>query len=98
MGWVCIDNVNTKECTEPLPKEGTSSGRATPYFVKAQGAKTAIPYYSGPGYSYAAAGSIKEDGKFTILEDRYDASGNLWGRLKSGVGWVCIDNSKVKPE
>ena len=97
VGWVCIDNANTKEYTEPS-KEGTSSGRATPYLVTAQGAKEAIPYYSGPGYGYAAAGYIKEDGKFTILEDKYDSQGNLWGRLKSGVGWVRIDNSKVKPE
>ena len=26
----------------------------------------------------------------TISESIYDANNNLWGKLKSGVGWICV--------
>ena len=46
--------------------------------------------YSGPGYGYDYAHSIGEDGVFTIVEEKSDLYGNLWGRLKSGAGWVDL--------
>ena len=46
--------------------------------------------YSGPGYGYDYAHSIGEDGVFTIVEEKSDVYGNLWGRLKSGAGWVDL--------
>lgn len=39
----------------------------------------------GPGTSYAAVGSVSKGGVYTIIETK-----NGWGRLKSGVGWICL--------
>ncbi len=32
-------------------------------------------------------------GTYTIVEEKYDEHNNLWGKLKSGVGWICIKDS-----
>lgn len=48
------------------------------------------PIYNGPGYDYACVGTIRQAGIYTIMEEAWDASGNLWGRLKSGVGWIDV--------
>lgn len=45
---------------------------------------------SGPGSQYDLAQTIDEDGVFTIVEESYDSNINLWGRLKSGAGWVQL--------
>ena len=29
-------------------------------------------------------------GVYTIVKETYDASGNHWGKLKSGAGWICL--------
>lgn len=46
--------------------------------------------YVDPGYYGDVAETIDEDGVFTIVEEQIDAYGNLWGRLKSGAGWVPV--------
>ena len=40
---------------------------------------------SGPGTKYKRTGHITDHGIYTIVE----SSGN-WGKLKSGVGWICL--------
>lgn len=53
-------------------------------------------YHEGPGFRYPVAGMFGELGIFTIVEECRDSDGNLWGRLKSGAGWVCLtDPAKV---
>lgn len=55
-----------------------------------------IPLYAdtaicgGPGHDYGVAQVLEEDGMFTIVEEAWDPDGNLWGRLKSGAGWVLL--------
>jgi hypothetical protein len=31
-------------------------------------------------------------GAYTIVEEQYDAYGNLWGKFKSGAGWICLQS------
>ena len=31
------------------------------------------------------------------MEESTDADGNLWGRLKSGLGWVCLTEPALAP-
>ena len=50
------------------------------------------PIYSGPGYGYSYVGTVEEAGVYTIVEEKYDGAGDLWGRLKSGVGWVNLSH------
>ena len=61
---------------------------ALPYLIRV--AEPPVPYYAGPGYGYEIAGWIEEAGVFTIVEEAYD--GTAWGHLKSGAGWVCLDD------
>ena len=46
---------------------------------------------TGPGTEYESRGFIKP-GVYTIRKGRQvDSDGRTWGRLKSGVGWICLD-------
>lgn len=49
--------------------------------------------YTAPGGSFS--GYVGEDDIYTIVEEAYDDDGNLWGRLKSGIGWVWIGDIAV---
>ena len=46
--------------------------------------------YAGPGYDFAVVDGLTEDGTFTIVDQAWDGAGNLWGKLKSGAGWVFL--------
>ncbi len=46
--------------------------------------------YSGPGYDYGFVGTVQERGVYTIVAETTDSDGNLWGKLKSGIGWVDL--------
>lgn len=41
---------------------------------------------SGPGTGYAVVGKISDKGAYTII-----AISENWGKLKSDLGWICID-------
>ncbi|MBE6966829.1 MAG: hypothetical protein E7444_00110 [Ruminococcaceae bacterium] len=53
------------------------------------------PIYSGPSYDDGHAGVVGTDGTYTIVEERWDDEGNLWGRLKSGAGWVNLTDEEI---
>ena len=46
--------------------------------------------YDGPGYDYVFVDTVRQRGTYTIVEEAADTEGNLWGRLKSGIGWVDL--------
>lgn len=46
--------------------------------------------YAGPGYDFGIAQILSEDGTFTIVAQEWDQADNLWGKLKSGAGWVFL--------
>lgn len=49
-------------------------------------------YYLNPNmpeYEYDYAQWLSA-GSYVIVEERYDEDYNLWGRLESGEGWVCL--------
>ena len=50
----------------------------------------AVPIFGGPSYDEIPLRVVEEDGVYTIVEEVSDAEGNLWGRLKSGAGWVDL--------
>lgn len=52
--------------------------------------------FSGPSYDEFCVGTVKEAGTYTIVEEVDDGEGHLWGRLKSGAGW--IDLTHVRDE
>lgn len=46
--------------------------------------------FSGPSYDEFCVGTVREKGVYTIVEEVDDGEGHLWGRLKSGAGWVDL--------
>lgn len=59
-----------------------------PYLQKIQ--QEDQPIFDGPGYEFNNAGMVREAGVYTIVEEKWGAEGHLWGRLKSGAGWVDL--------
>lgn len=49
-----------------------------------------VPIFDGPGLFYGASRLIGEDGIYTIVENCAGEEGEVWGRLKSGLGWVNL--------
>jgi uncharacterized protein YgiM (DUF1202 family) len=43
----------------------------------------------GPGVSNPVVGMIKDQGKYTIIQEQ-----NGWGKLKSGAGWINLAYTK----
>jgi len=42
----------------------------------------------------AKVGSITDQGVYTIVQEKQGSGASLWGRLKSGVGWISLDYVK----
>lgn len=48
------------------------------------------PIFDAPGYDAGYVSTVREAGVYTIVGEALDEEGNLWGRLKSGAGWVDL--------
>ncbi|MDI9504745.1 MAG: hypothetical protein QM271_01410 [Bacillota bacterium] len=72
-------------------------------WVRLSDSSSGVPYttplgaeekiYSGPGFAYGYVKTVGEDGVYTIVKETYCSDGYLWGKLKSGVGWVRLSDS-----
>lgn len=81
----------TEKTTEPAETEAEAG---LPYLQRIDRADQSI--YEGPGYDYVFVGTVRERGTYTIVEESWDHEGNLWGKLKSGAGWV--DLTEIRSE
>ena len=66
----------------------TAPERVPPYTVDIH--RPDFPIWDGPGYDYSLIVTVEEAGVYTIVEEEVDAEGNLWGQLKSGIGWIDL--------
>ena len=64
----------------------------TPYRVKVTLENVFLR--KGPGLSYARNGVLPK-GVYTIVAHGYGQGASLWGKLKSGAGWVSLDSVAV---
>ncbi|MCQ5127512.1 amidase [Blautia producta] len=48
----------------------------------------------GPGTNYDRTGQFTGKGIFTIVQESKGAGATLWGKLKSGAGWISLDFAK----
>ena len=71
---------------DPVPTAEPSP--TLPYLQQIDRADQSV--YAGPGYDYCFAGTVRERGTYTIVEEAVDHEGSLWGKLKSGIGWVNL--------
>lgn len=62
----------------------------SPYLVRISA--TSLNIRKGPSTSYEKVGSVAKGGVFTIVEEN---DNKTWGKLKSGVGWICITDTYV---
>lgn len=78
--------------TEP-PTEAPTEPEFERYYLEIRAGQE---IYSGPGYDHRFVAVVEESGTYTIVEERYDRDDNLWGRLRSGVGWVNVTEITYK--
>ena len=91
--------VSTQETTVPpettLPPQTTAPVTTAPYTIRIEDPETYI--HSGPALAHDVTALVEEAGAYTIVEEATDADGNLWGKLKSGLGWVCLTDPPLAP-
>jgi len=54
-----------------------------------------VTVYSGIGFEYVSVGSVSDKDYPEIVEMREGKESRLWGRLKSGAGWIPLDKTKI---
>ena len=73
----------------------TSDGKTTTtdnvkYLPYKQKIRMGASLYAGPGTEFTWRKTTDEEGVFTIVAEIPDAYGEMWGKLKSGSGWVSL--------
>lgn len=63
------------------------AAQTTSYKVKVT--DNALNIRSGAGVNNKIVGRITDHGIYTITEEK-TVSGQVWGKLKSGAGWICL--------
>ena len=79
-GVVKESAIETKNTTPSTPTNSNYQIKVT---------SNALNIRRGPGTNYSIMGCITDYGVYTIVE-----VSNNWGRLKSGLGWICLDYTK----
>ena len=72
----------------PAPTPSTNSS----YTVTLSGSDEV---FKQPSRYSAFVQTIGLSGIYTIVEEAYDDMGNLWGKLKSGIGWVLLSEATI---
>lgn len=69
-----------------------NESNSTPYTVKID-VPFEVSIYEGPGYNYTIVGHLEQPNTYTIVEETSsDNYSNWWGRLKSGKGWINLED------
>ena len=95
--------------TEPITEPIRLPLNEVPYTTQLSAARD---IHNGPGNDYTYTRDVGLTTIYTIVEEKYDSYGNLWGKLKSGIGWVqlsgrlpesnyirtCLDCGRSEPD
>jgi hypothetical protein len=65
-----------------------------PYLVKVTA--SVLNIRKGAGTNFAVVGAIRDQGTYTIIGEAKGQGASLWGKLKSGAGWISLDYAKKK--
>lgn len=68
---------------------GGTSTSFKPYLVRVT--TDVLNIRKGAGTNYGTNGAIRDKGTYTIVEEATGAGATLWGKLKSGAGWISLD-------
>lgn len=77
------------------PKIWNQKLRGIEFPCKIELISTPLPVYAGGGYEYVKVEFLSYDDYPEIVEIREDKESRLWGRLKSGAGWVPLSETKI---
>ena len=72
----------------------TNTGRQLPYSVRVL--IDDLNIRKGPGTNYDKTGKQTGKGVFTIVKESAGKGAAVWGRLKSGAGWIALEDEWVK--
>lgn len=75
-----------KPAPAPAPSKDTS--------YKVQVSIPNLNIRKGPGTNYDRTGQFTGKGIFTIVQESKGEGATLWGKLKSGAGWISLDFAK----
>ncbi len=88
--------VNAKLDGEPVPEpQPTPQSIPDGYTVKVT--TDCLRIRKGPGTNFGIAGQITDRGTYTIVKESTGQGANLWGKLKSGAGWISLDYTSKNP-
>ena len=79
------NKMTAKEDTEEVESQ-------CPYLVKVTA--DCLNIHKGAGVDTAKVGKITDYGVYTVVEERQGSGASLWGKLKSGVGWIALEYVK----
>lgn len=68
-----------------------ATGNANSYMVKV--IANGLNIRKDAGVAHAVTGVIRDKGVYTIVAEK-TISGQKWGKLKSGAGWICLAYTK----
>lgn len=86
IGWVDVTGMDFSQIQEEAVPAETSG--ELPYLVRVDRFEQAV--FQGPGFDYGLVDMLVKRGEYTIVEESVDYEGNLWGKLKSGIGWLNL--------
>ena len=96
------EDMSYREEDLPIPEEPAettappeTSEPSGDYVLRIEDPETMI--YAAPGFTNEVTALVEEAGAYTIVEEQRDRDGNLWGKLKSGIGWVCLTDPALAP-
>ncbi len=81
------DSAEKEEEEEPEIEMEAEKGEL-PYTIRLE---AGLPIYAEASYDVASNGVIERTTIYSIVEEKADGEGNVWGKLKSGAGWIDLD-------
>ncbi len=73
-------------------ENGRTEASKLPYKIRLLGDFAEL--YTGAGTEYVMLGSISDDNRLEIAEERWGKGQKLWGRLRSDAGWILLENTE----
>ncbi len=70
----------------------TETESKCPYLAKVTA--NSLTIRKGAGTNTAKVGAITDKGTYTVVEERNGTGASMWGKLKSGAGWISLDYVK----
>lgn len=91
LGMKTEQNANGETKTPEQAAVKPEQTQADTYRVKVTA--SALNIRNDAGTANAVTGVIRDNGVYTIVAEKI-VSGEKWGKLKSGAGWICLEYTK----